>query len=185
MYAYPAIDIPTAYIHPTGSLQIWGTDTPPSGWLLCYGQAVSRTTYAYLFAIIGTTFGVGNGSTTFNLPDLRGRTPLGKDNMGGVSANRVTHANADSIGGAEGAESHALSIAELASHKHALRGTSSLGDSREINGLVLSKTQDGYEIYRATPPNQTARVESIDNTGSGNAHTNMSPYITTNYIIKE
>lgn len=76
----------------------------PAGWLLCYGQAVSRATYADLFTAIGTTYGVGDGSTTFNLPDMRGRTPLGKDNMGGVSADVVTDANADTLGGAVGSK---------------------------------------------------------------------------------
>lgn len=62
----------------------------PTGWLLCFGQAVSRTTYNRLFAVIGTTYGVGDGSTTFNLPDHRGRTAVGKDDMGGSAASRVT-----------------------------------------------------------------------------------------------
>lgn len=58
----------------------------PSGWLLCFGQAVSRSTYAALFAAIGTLYGAGDGSTTFNLPDCRGRSPFGKDDMGGTAA---------------------------------------------------------------------------------------------------
>ena len=62
----------------------------PSQWYLCYGQAISRTTYASLFAVIGTTWGVGDGTTTFNVPDLRGRTLAGKDDMGGSAANRIT-----------------------------------------------------------------------------------------------
>ncbi len=61
----------------------------PTGWLLCFGQAVSRTTYAALFNAIGTTYGAGDGSTTFNVPDLRGRVPAGKDNMGGTAGNRL------------------------------------------------------------------------------------------------
>lgn len=62
----------------------------PTTWYLCYGQAVSRTTYAALFAVLGTTWGAGNGTTTFNLPDFRGRAAFGKDDMGGTPANRVT-----------------------------------------------------------------------------------------------
>lgn len=62
----------------------------PAKWALCYGQAVSRTTYADLFAVIGTSWGAGDGSTTFNLPDLRGRLVAGLDNMGGVAASRIT-----------------------------------------------------------------------------------------------
>ena len=62
----------------------------PNGWYACYGQAVSRTSYASLFTVIGTLWGAGDGSSTFNLPDLRGRTLAGKDDMGGVPANRLT-----------------------------------------------------------------------------------------------
>lgn len=75
-----------------GSMVAFGGITAPAGWLLCFGQAVSRTTYALLFAIIGTAYGVGDGTTTFNLPDRRGRVSIGKDNMGGSAANRITSA---------------------------------------------------------------------------------------------
>lgn len=64
----------------------WPGPTAPPGWIFCFGQAVSRTTYAALFANIGTTWGAGDGSTTFNVPDFRGRTPFGKDDMGGTAA---------------------------------------------------------------------------------------------------
>ncbi len=104
--------------NPAGTLIMWLTDTAPDGYLLCYGQAVSSATYAALYAVIGITFG-GDGAPNFNLPDMRGRIPLGQDDMGGASANRVTSVQADSIGGASGAETHALSEAELATHLHA------------------------------------------------------------------
>lgn len=74
---------------PSGTVLPYGGSSAPSGYLLCYGQAVSRTTYSDLFAAIGTSFGTGDGSTTFNLPDLRGRVPIGKANMGGTSASRI------------------------------------------------------------------------------------------------
>lgn len=77
---------------PVGAMVPYGGTTPPSGWLLCYGQAVSRTTYAALFAALGTAYGAGDGSTTFNLPDKRGRISVGLDNMGGSAANNVTNA---------------------------------------------------------------------------------------------
>jgi len=70
-----------------------GGHTPPTGWFLCFGQAVSRSTYANLFTAIGTTYGVGDGTTTFNLPDLRGRTIAGQDDMGGSAASRLTGDN--------------------------------------------------------------------------------------------
>ena len=78
---------------PVGMITPFAGATAPTGWFLCSGQAVSRTTYASLFAVVGTTYGVGDGSTTFNLPDLRGRTVAGIDNMGGTDAGRLDIAN--------------------------------------------------------------------------------------------
>ena len=81
--------------------------TAPTGWLLCYGQAISRTTYSALFTAISTTYGVGNGTTTFTLPDMRGRAVAGQDDMGGTSANRLTTPiNGDTLGAAGGTEAH-------------------------------------------------------------------------------
>lgn len=76
--------VPVGTILPYG-----GASSPNSSWLLCYGQAVSRSTYSSLYAILGDVYGVGDGSTTFNLPDLRGRVPVGNDAMGGTAANRT------------------------------------------------------------------------------------------------
>jgi microcystin-dependent protein len=75
---------------PIGAILAWPGATAPTGWVLCDGSAISRTTYATLFAAISTSFGSGDGSTTFNVPDLRGRVMVGKDDMGGVAAQRVT-----------------------------------------------------------------------------------------------
>lgn len=77
---------------PIGAQIPFGGTTAPNGWMLCYGQAISRVTYALLFAAIGTAYGIGDGTTTFNLPDKRGRVSVGKDNMGGTGANRITAA---------------------------------------------------------------------------------------------
>jgi len=77
---------------PIGVILPFSGSTVPAGWLLCYGQTASRTTYADLFAVIGTQYGAGNGSTTFNIPDLRGRVAAGRDNMGGTAANNLTEA---------------------------------------------------------------------------------------------
>jgi len=145
---------------PVGAMLIWLTDTAPNGWLLCYGQEISRLTYARLFALIGTTFGVGDGSTTFNLPDLRGRLPLGQDDMGGVSANRVTNAQADIIGGNAGDE-------DIPTHAH---NTHSRSGSGSVDSLLAGLSS---AIVHSTP---------TDSTGTG--VNNMQPYLTTNYIIK-
>jgi len=150
---------------------LWTTDTPPTGWLLCYGQQVSRTTYADLFAVISTTFGAGDGSTTFNLPDIRGRIPLGKDNMGGTSANRVTAAAADTLGGSGGEENHTLTTGEIPSHTH------TLATRNTYDGSVYSCKIPGHAF--GSNSNVTTNA-----TGGGGAHNNMPPYLTLNYIIK-
>jgi len=141
--------------------------TAPASWALCYGQAISRTTYVDLFNIIGTTFGVGDGSTTFNVPDMRGNLPLGKDNMGGTSRDRVTHANADVVGGEEGAETHILTVAELAAHTHGILAQSG---SKDIGAGAFTVYLGGSGTTAST--------------GGDTAHENMSPYMTLNYIIK-
>lgn len=108
----------------TGTVLPFAGAAAPNGWLLCYGQAVSRTDYAILFGIIGTTFGTGDGSTTFNLPDLRGRVPAGKDNMGGTPANRLTTAGSGvdgpTLGAAGGSQAHTLTTAQMPAHNHAV-----------------------------------------------------------------
>lgn len=80
-------------VHADASTATPTSNQPPAGWLWCAGQAVSRTTYSALFAAIGTTYGTGDGSQTFNVPDLRGRLPIGLDNMGGSDASRIGLAN--------------------------------------------------------------------------------------------
>lgn len=100
-----------------GFLDYAGTTAPNSAFVLPYGQAVSRTTYSTLFTLISTTFGTGDGSTTFNLPDLRGRVVAGKDDMGGSSANRLTAAddglNGDTLGATGGGETQTLVTGNL------------------------------------------------------------------------
>jgi microcystin-dependent protein len=102
---------------PLGMVLPYAGLTEPSGYLFCYGQAVSRTTYAALYAIVADTYGAGDGSTTFNLPDLRGRTVAGQDDMGGSSANRLTNAddglNGDTLGASGGGETQTLATANL------------------------------------------------------------------------
>ena len=100
---------------PPGVMMPYAGSSAPSGWLMAAGQAISRTTYAALFAAIGTVYGAGDGSTTFNVPDLRGRSIFGRDDMGGSAANRITNAvsgiNGTTLGAAGGDQN-------LAAHTH-------------------------------------------------------------------
>jgi len=153
---------------PPGSLIAYAGSTAPGGWLLCYGQAISRSTYVDLFNVVSTTYGVGDGSTTFNIPDMRGRIPLPLDNLGGASANRITDSGADSLNGTGGLETHTLLEAELPSHSHTL---STNGDYQSGGG--------------STGANGSAGVGGVTSTtGSGTAHNNVQPFIGLSYIIK-
>lgn len=115
--------VTTLIVVPPGTVADFAGPTAPSGWFFCYGQQVSRTTYAALFAAIGGYYGSGDGSTTFNLPDCRGRVTAGMDNMGGVAAGRMSNAgggiNGQQLGGAGGAQWHQLTQAEMPAHQHA------------------------------------------------------------------
>lgn len=107
-----------AYNIPLGGfLDYVGTTAPNSSFVFPYGQAISRTTYSGLFSMVSTTFGVGDGSNTFNIPDLRGRVVAGKDDMGGTSANRLTNAddglNGDTLGATGGGETQVLVTGNL------------------------------------------------------------------------
>ncbi len=173
-----ADEVPTnadlgSLVVPAGAITAYAGTTAPSGWLLCDGAAVSRTAYADLFAAIGTTYGAGDGSTTFNLPDLRGRVVAGKDDMGGTAAGRVTATAAPGIdgtvlGAAGGAEEHVLTLAEMPSHDHDQTGTS----ATMFGGTDTSVT---------APRTGTAKTGA---TGGGGAHNNMQPSIVLNYIVK-
>jgi microcystin-dependent protein len=179
------------YVPPGVVLPFAGT-TAPTGFLLCYGQAVSRTTYAALFAAIGTTFGPGDGSTTFNLPDLRGRAPFGKDDMGGSAANRLTvggsGVNGAALGAAGGAETHTLGIAQMPAHSHGVNdpGHSHLQDAgaNPPGGPYTPRSTygDGTNLGQI-PVYGSATGVSIQNTGGGGAHNNMPPAVVLNHII--
>lgn len=161
---------------PTGAMFQWLTDTAPTGYLLCYGQAVSRTDYATLFGVISTTYGTGDGSTTFNLPDLRGRFPLGQDDMGGSSANRVTDTDADTLGGADGDEFVTLTTNEMPAHTHGL--------SPNVYTVLGGGASQLYVATNGAVTASEANDIDTDSAGSGAAHDNMPPFITVNYIIK-
>lgn len=103
-------------LSPVGIINPYAGANAPTNWMLCSGQAISRTVYASLYAAIGTAYGVGDGSTTFNLPDLRGRVIAGIDNMGGSDAGRVPWSN--TLGTADGVHEVTLTGAQSGTSAH-------------------------------------------------------------------
>lgn len=171
----------------------------PAGWLLCSGQTVSRTDYPTLFRTIGTTFGAGDGSTTFTLPDLRGRTIIGAGAGAGLTSRAV--------GARGGAETHTLSENEIPRHNH--RGTTETAGSHNHSsncdgGRLSLSTYTGEHTMNGSindgpgEPDLYANPVALniqDNgahqhdfttsfVGSGDAHNNMQPFLSLAYIIR-
>ena len=169
---------------PTGTIVPWSDASIPSGFLECDGSAVSRSTYAALFAIIGTTYGAGNGSTTFDVPDLQDNVAVSKSgtkNLGSTGGANTVSATGN-VGGSTA--NATLSTAQLASHNHGGNLTNS--GSPATNNIALGFSGIGGN-----------GINNLNNTGSGSGHAhNMSanfsgdatsvvqPYLTVVYIIK-
>jgi microcystin-dependent protein len=158
---------------PSGVIMPYAGSSEPTGWLLCSGNAVSRTTYSSLYSAIGTTYGSGDGVNTFNLPDLRGRVVAGRDDMGGTAALRVTASgsNANSgiagttLGANGGTQTHILTTAQLPTFN--IRSTTSTTNPAFGDNTPLPVADD------------------INTTvGENYPHQNMQPTIILNYIIK-
>lgn len=155
---------------PVGVQVPFGGNTIPDGWLLCDGRAVSRTTYKELFAVIGTTYGSGDGKTTFNLPDKRGRVSVGHNSYD------VTF---NTLGAKGGAKTVQLRIEHMPSHTHDSpynAGVQWLGSSGYANSNYA--WQYGYVF------NRNELVGSLRPTGGDQPHDNLQPYEVDNYIIK-
>jgi microcystin-dependent protein len=187
---------------PAGSVQMYAGSTAPSGWLSCDGTAVSRTTFADLFAVLGTTYGSGDGSTTFTLPNMKGRVPVGLDSA---------QTEFDVLGESGGAKTHTLSTTEIPSHSHTIdhnhSAFSTATEGGHVHNIFGNNTgvpagTNGFGVAMLTLTSGTsnrnsdtggAHSHSIDvpnftgssgNQGSGGAHNNLQPYIVLNYIIK-
>lgn len=175
---------------PAGVILPFAGSAAPSGWLFAYGQAVSRTTYATLFAALSTTYGTGDGTTTFNLPDLRGRVPACKDDMGGTAASRMTTAgsgvNGLTLGAVGGAEVHTLTTAQMPAHNHTVTdpGHNHNNTNAATGGGNSAAGGSGYG-YPGTVATGTSNTGiTIGNNGSGSSHNNVQPTVILNYIIK-
>jgi len=150
-------------------MDYFGT-TAPEDWMFADGSAISRTEYAELFAIIGTTYGVGDGSTTFNLPDKRERVSvMYKEN----STMGTTGATFGTMGAKGGEDMHTLDTTEIPSHNHKVTTKEGYG------------TGSTYYVAGIHQETTTATKEiNTSSTGGGNAHNNLQPYLVCNYIIK-
>lgn len=164
----------TAVTAPAASMMVFAGASAPSGWLLCFGQAISRTTYAALFSAVSTTYGIGDGTTTFNLPDMRGRVAAGADNMGGSAAGRLTSTtmspDGNTLGATGGTQTHTLITAEMPAHTHSV-------PAQITNGVDIGG--GGAYLSAGLLNNGTST-----STGGGDAHLNVQPTLVLNYIIK-
>ncbi len=188
---------------PTGAMLDYGGATAPANWLLCDGTAVSRTTYGALFAVIGILFGVGDGSTTFNLPNFKGRGAIGLD---------VTVPAFDTRGKTGGEINHTPTVAEMAAHGHtqdahdhtqdahnhtqnAHQHQSNSTDAVQLGGAYTftrasGANPQGGAVLAATATNQAATATNQaatatnQNTGGGTAFNVLDPYVICNKIIK-
>lgn len=164
--------------HDVGNVIVHGANSAPAGWLLCDGSAVSRTTFGALFATISTAFGVGDGSTTFNLPNFARRTPVG---VGGSGTGTL----GNTVGSSGGEETHVLTSAESAAHTHSQSAhthTIQLADSDAGSGnFALNAATVGTAGVETT---SSVTPPTLGSSGSDGAHNNMQPSLVMAYLVK-
>ncbi len=183
---------------PVGVVHQYAGATAPTGYLLCDGTAVSRATYAPLFAIVSTTYGIGDGSTTFNVPDLRGRVPMGAGtgtglNASGTGAPTGTAQTARTRGAWGGEETHLLSSAEIPAHSHPVSdpghthsaiATAGGGGGAGVANWTTGGASYGNASTFGTSGSTATGLTVSNNTGGGGRHAVVQPFVVVNYIIK-
>jgi microcystin-dependent protein/two-component sensor histidine kinase len=168
----------------SGMLMMWTTGTAPSGWLLCNGSAISRTTYSALFAVIGTTFGSGDGSTTFNLPDYRDRMPIGAGTTYSIAG---TGGSKDAI---VVSHTHTVSgtTATGGSHSHDIQGQDNNAAPNGLCGELGNVENYGYGCATRSTSTHSGHTHTFSATtssaGSSGTNANLPPYIGIQFIIK-
>jgi len=193
-------NLQTGLLPPTGSILQYAGGSAPTGWLLCQGQAVSRTgLYASLFAVVGTAYGTGDGSTTFNLPDLRGRVPVGQGSHASVNARGANDGTAESnrrpahshTVSTDGSHQHTATTDSAGSHSHISFWGISGGFAGEVRAAGIGT--DGQAPYQKatnaagnhTHTLTTASAGSHSHTVGSTGGTNDAPsFVVVNYIIK-
>jgi microcystin-dependent protein len=188
-----------AYNIPLGAcIDFFGATAPNSSFVLPYGQAISRTTYSALFAMFSTAYGSGDGSTTFNIPDLRGRVLAGKDDMGGSSANRLTAAddglNGDNLGATGGIEAQTLVTANLPAYTPSGSVSTSVTSTVGANTVTFagSAQQALAPINTGNQGNSSAVITSVGSSsftgaaqgGSSTAFGVVQPTIIANKLMR-
>lgn len=143
----------------TGDIKLIAGTNAPIGWLICNGTNISRADNSDLFAVIGTTFGAGDGTTTFTLPDLRGRVPAGYDSA---------QVEFNALGKIGGAKTHTLAESEIPAHNHWYEGVLTSVSQAAAGSTIRGNTTGKY----------------TNNTGGGQPHNNLQPYTVLNYVIK-
>ena len=175
--------------NPAGVMMAYGGTASPQDWLLCDGTEYRISDYAALFTAIGYNFGAEASVTTgfFKVPDLRGRTTVGKDDMGGTSANVITDESADIIGSQDGQETTDIAVTNLPDHKHDLKGDA-LTQFYAINDLSAPTSDTG--AFRGDGPTATNGGQYLPNSGGiesdsavGQPLNLMNPHLIINYII--
>jgi microcystin-dependent protein len=165
---------PPEMLMPVGVVLPYVSSDAPNGWLNCQGQELYRGDYPALFAVIGTTYGAGDGSTTFRLPNLAGRVVVGQGSGPDLTPR--------SMGATGGAETHTLTSEEMPSHSHTSNATGGAVGLITANGFNTAVDVDSSPVE----PNVYAAPAalSINSTGEGASHNNMQPFAVLNYIIK-
>jgi len=156
-----------------GEIRFVGFNFAPVGWLPCDGRLLSIAQNTALFSLLGTQFG-GDGKTTFALPDMRGRVPVGMGQGPGLT-NR-------NVGDKGGLESVTLTIAQMPQHRHALRAATTSADSKAPAADLLANSS-AAAIYSTGSPGTNLRAASIGLQGSNQPHENMQPFLGMNCII--